>query len=114
MTLAEVRSALHCYASRRMYLAATVAGGLRFDLDGQPAGEVTARAAEWARGRLAIMDAAAARAASERSKAVPASSQPRREKMHIRPSSGVHRHSLADLRIAAAARRQCLIEERTT
>jgi sRNA-binding protein len=106
-----------------MYLVTAVAGGPRFDLDSQPAGEVTAQAAEWARGKLAHIDARPARearkaaegrawiearraapaAAGER-KTPPASSQAPRERTHVRPSSGVHRHSLADLRASTARR----------
>jgi ProP effector len=55
----EVAIALRCYAGRRRYLAAVAAGGVRFDLDGNPAGEVTEQQATWARGRLARLDAAA-------------------------------------------------------
>jgi sRNA-binding protein len=114
MTPAEVRPALRCYTSRRMYLVATAAAGFRYDLDGQPAGEMTPRAADWARRKLASMDTAAM-AAAERRKVAPASSQVRFEKTHVRPSGGVHRLGLADLRKASAARRQvALIEEPTT
>jgi ProQ/FINO family len=46
LTPREVGSALHHYVARRMYLVATAAGGDRFDLDGNPAGEVTSQQAE--------------------------------------------------------------------
>jgi sRNA-binding protein len=37
LTRREVKSALRCYTSRRMYHVAVAAGGSRFDLDGAPA-----------------------------------------------------------------------------
>lgn len=40
LTPSEVESALSSYTSHRTYLVATAAGGFRFDLDGNPAGEV--------------------------------------------------------------------------
>ena len=45
--------ALNAYARRVMYLRALVAGAARVDLDGNPAGEVTARDAEYAAAKLA-------------------------------------------------------------
>lgn len=45
--------ALSVYTRRVMYLRSLVAGAARVDLDGNPAGEVTARDAEYAAGRLA-------------------------------------------------------------
>jgi ProP effector len=62
----EVALALRCYAGRRRYLEAVAAGGVRFDLDGNPAGEVTEQQATWARGRLARLDAAAAKGSAGR------------------------------------------------
>ena len=46
-------AALSAYARRVMYLRALVAGAARVDLDGNPAGEVTARDAEYAAAKLA-------------------------------------------------------------
>jgi sRNA-binding protein len=108
LTPSEVDSALSSYPSRRMYPVPTAAGGFRFDLDGNPADEVTPQAAEWARAKLAHMDAhparearkagegrawiearRAARAAAERCKAASATSQPPPvKKTHARPSGG--------------------------
>jgi ProP effector len=125
LTASEVEAALSCYTSRRMYLAATAAGGSRFDLNGHPAGEVTAQAAEWARAKVAHMDARpareakkaaegrawvearrVARAAAESRNAMAASSQPPCQKTYVRLSSAwVRRLSRADLAAAAAARR---------
>ena len=45
--------ALSAYARRIMYLQGLVAGATRVDLDGNPAGEVTARDAEYAAAKLA-------------------------------------------------------------
>jgi ProP effector len=45
--------ALSIYARRVMYLQSLVAGAARVDLDGNPAGEVTARDAEYAAAKLA-------------------------------------------------------------
>ena len=45
--------ALSAYAKRVMYLQSLVAGAVRVDLDGNPAGEVTARDAEYAAAKLA-------------------------------------------------------------
>ena len=63
---------LHYYCTRLMYLSGCVEGALRVDLDGNPAGTVSARDAEHAAGKLAaalaIREARrlAAKAASER------------------------------------------------
>jgi sRNA-binding protein len=46
-------AALSAYARRVMYLRSLVAGAARLDLDGNPAGEVTARDAEYAAAKLA-------------------------------------------------------------
>jgi sRNA-binding protein len=46
-------AALTVYTRRIMYLKGMVAGAARVDLDGNPAGEVTARDAEYAAARLA-------------------------------------------------------------
>ena len=46
-------AALSAYARRVMYLRALVAGAARVNLDGNPAGEVTARDAEYAAAKLA-------------------------------------------------------------
>ena len=94
LTPREASSALRCYTSRRMYYVATVAGGVRFDLDGKVAGEVTPQAAAWAGRKLA-----------ETRNAAPASRKAPRDVTHVRPSTDIRRLSLADLRAAAAARR---------
>jgi ProP effector len=48
-----LKMALNAYANRIMYLRGLVEGAARVDLDGNPAGEVTARDAEYAAARLA-------------------------------------------------------------
>jgi sRNA-binding protein len=95
LTSREVRHALHAYAARRMYLAAVAAGGFRFDLQGNLAGEVTPSEAAWAREKLAELDAETAERARalKRPTTAPASSK------EPTPSS------ITDLRAAAAARR---------
>jgi sRNA-binding protein len=132
LTPREVGSALHHYVTRRMYLVATAAGGPRFDLNGKEAGEVTSQQADWARARLAHIDSRPAResrkvaegrawvearkaikeATGSRDAGAPVSPPPPAEKTHVRPSSGAHRHSLADLRAAALARRAAVVEAR--
>ena len=48
-----LNAVLRSYAQRVMYLKATLEGAARVDLDGNPAGEVTARDAEYAATKLA-------------------------------------------------------------
>ena len=48
-----LKMALTAYTGRVMYLRGLVAGAARLDLDGNPAGEVTARDAEYAAAKLA-------------------------------------------------------------
>jgi sRNA-binding protein len=64
---------LSVYTRRVMYLQSLVAGAARVDLDGTPAGEVTARDAEYAAARLAeIMgEREARRAAAVATKGAP-------------------------------------------
>jgi ProP effector len=65
---AETR-ALGWYVARRMYQVALAAGGARYDLDGNVAGEVTLEQAEKARAMLADMDRRQVEAASAASAA---------------------------------------------
>src|SRR4029077_9408356 len=53
LTRRELGAALSAYAQRVMYLQGLVAGAARVDLDGNPAGEVSAADAEHAVARLA-------------------------------------------------------------
>jgi ProP effector len=52
-----LKMALTAYTGRVMYLRGLVEGAARVDLDGNPAGEVTARDAEYAVGFLASREA---------------------------------------------------------
>jgi len=60
-----LRKALGAYTKRVMYLEAMVAGAARLDLDGNPAGEVTAGEAEHAVFKLANLMAARTRRRTE-------------------------------------------------
>ena len=53
LTSRERGRALAAYTNRIMYLRGLVEGAARIDLDGNPAGEVTARDAEYAAAKLA-------------------------------------------------------------
>jgi sRNA-binding protein len=61
----EVGQVLRAYCRRRMYLVALAAGGPRYDLDGNVAGEVTAEQAHNAKLLVEHMDAKAAGAAAK-------------------------------------------------
>jgi sRNA-binding protein len=61
----EAVQVLRAYTRRRMYVAAVAAGGLRFNLDGAPCGEISAEHQVCAKASLAAMDAKAARAAGK-------------------------------------------------
>jgi ProP effector len=60
-----LKMALTAYTGRVMYLRSLVAGTARLDLDGNPAGEVTARDAEYAAAKLAKILASREAAAVE-------------------------------------------------
>ena len=86
LTRRELGAALSAYAQRVMYLQGLVAGAARVDLDGNPAGEVTARDAEYAAAKLAEILASreagraaameAERAARDHERAVPPTASP--------------------------------------
>jgi ProP effector len=122
MTSNEIWAALRSYARRRMYLAAVAAGGPRIDLNGNPAGEVTAAEAAWAQQQLDQLDAAAGaeaaaaaaaaavaaqRQAKQKAASLPLPAQVSRDKPHVQPQTAdsVQRDSITALRAAAAARR---------
>jgi sRNA-binding protein len=76
LTPTECKAALRLYIVRLQYQKALAAGGPRFDLDGNPAGEVAPDEAEHARAAVAHLEAlstakaeAARRAAAERRRA---------------------------------------------
>ena len=86
LTRRELGTVLGVYASRVMYLQSLVAGAIRIDLDGNPAGEVSAADAEHAAATLAGILAsretrrtaamAAKRTARDHERAVPPTASP--------------------------------------
>jgi sRNA-binding protein len=84
-----LKMALTAYTGRVMYLRGVVEGAARLDLDGNPAGEVTARDAEYAAAKLAKVLASreAAAKGGERVKpaAIPPSPAPPAAKTLKRP-----------------------------
>jgi sRNA-binding protein len=94
ITPLELHRALGLYCSNEAYLGHTCTGAWRLDLDGNPAGTVTADEEAHAKATLAgIRAKKAARTATARATAQPAIPQPSK------------RLSLADLKAAAQARK---------
>jgi ProP effector len=93
ITPAELHKALGTYCSNRAYLEHTLTGTLRLDLDGNPAGVVTAEEEARAKATLAGIKAKKARRAAAKPTAQPTIPQPPK------------RLSLADLKAAALARK---------
>jgi ProP effector len=94
LTSRERSTALAAYTKRIMYLRGLVVGAARVDLDGNPAGEVTARDAEHAAAKLAEILAAreagqatAVVAKAERRPNAPAVTAPARAPAAPAPSS---------------------------
>jgi ProP effector len=56
LTEAEARPVFRCYVGRLMYQRALASGGPRFDLDGEPCGEVTADEAAHAKAAIAAIE----------------------------------------------------------
>jgi ProP effector len=115
--LARECRVLRWYVSRRMYQVALAAGGPRYDLDGQPAGEVTPDEADHAKAAVSAIEAkqnrkaTAARADVDKRKAIKAPA-PAKAPQAARPAdktppakSGL---SLDGLRAAARARREAV------
>jgi ProP effector len=112
----ECHLVLGRYCPRREYQAALVAGGVRVDLDGNPSGEVTATEQERAKSVIAHLDAlmvekaVAAKAAAKAGRAKRASKAPARPPAKAKSASALadpkQRSGLADLRRAAAERKQ--------
>jgi ProP effector len=96
LSRARVRHALHHYTRSIGYLTAMTVGAARVDLNGEPAGSVTADEAAHAAERLARIRAAI----EEKKRAVAA---PKPEPV---PAPQPQRLGLADLKAAALARRQ--------
>jgi ProP effector len=115
--LARECRVLRWYLSRRMYQVALAAGGPRYDLDGQPAGEVTPDEADHAKAAVSAIEAkqnrkaTAARADVDKRKAIKTPA-PAKAPQAARPAdktppakSGL---SLDGLRAAARARREAV------
>jgi len=100
ITAAELHRALGLYCSNEAYLGNTRKGAWRLDLDGNPAGTVTADEEAHAKATLAgIRAKKEARTAAAKAAAQPAILQPAK------------RLSLADLKAAALARKDSPKEE---
>jgi ProP effector len=115
VTLADLRSALRAYTSRRRYLQSLLAGASRIDLQGNPAGVVTDDDQRDAQLRLAELVQHASPAVVQRKKppVIPPapttpSIEPETETANtpVRSTSASKRLSLADLREAGRRRRK--------
>lgn len=118
LKLEECRPVFRFYCNRLMYQRCLAAGGPRYDLDGQPCGEVTDEEISGAKAMIARLEArraerakamrAAKRAASkptEPQQPAPAQAPPSTSALPSTPPPGPRRLSLADLRAAAQSRR---------
>ena len=118
-------AALGMYCRRRMYLLACIAGGDRFDVNGDPCGSVTADEIDIAKKKLAEIDAARERAAEKaaaerRQTAEVARAQRRRERTAaptistkaaaVKSVKSVKSMSRAELAQRARERRQTAVE----
>jgi sRNA-binding protein len=107
----ECRALFLRYCFRLMYQRALAAGGPRFDLDGNVVGEVAADEIEHARAVVAQMEAKvlaqaeAARIEKAERKRVAKQAMPAKPKAPPSDSGAPRRFGLADLKAAAAARR---------
>jgi ProP effector len=97
------------YTGRKLYQLALAAGGPRYDLDGNPVGEVTPEQIAYARAAVARMDVKAAKEAAAVRAAFHAArtekAQPCQASPWISPLSSGPRLGLAELKIAARARK---------
>ena len=100
LTAKELR-ALSFYTRRRLYLMALAAGRPRYDLGGNPCGEVTAAEQEAAKLTLGELDAKAAREAAASRAAQKAARAAARAASAVMPK----RLGLADLKTAAQLRK---------
>jgi sRNA-binding protein len=108
----ECRAVFSQYCSRLMYLRALAGGGPRFDVDGNPAGEVTPAEIKYAQAFVAHLEAkaiakaeAARQEAENKRIARRASKQPSPPPSTAPPSEAPRRVGIADLKRAAVARR---------
>jgi sRNA-binding protein len=111
LTPSEVRNALVVYTGRLQYQCAVAGGGARFDLDGNPTDEVTAEEMAYAAASVARHEARAI-AKTETTRAIRQAAyaeRKRAKKQAVTPTPSDnavhHRDGLADLKAAAAARR---------
>lgn len=95
ITVAELKLALRFYCANPHYLRACSEGALRVDLDGEPAGRVTADEAKHAAERLA-----------QYARRTPKPRITRKPVARDKPPDPVRRIGLADLKAAARARRE--------
>jgi ProP effector len=105
----DLSAALRIYVSNIKYLSALVAGAERVDLNGIPAGTVTAEHADIA--RVQYEQRRAKHKAKQKQQAPmngAAKPEPRPATVEKKPDAGPRRLSLADLRTAAQARRVAL------
>jgi ProP effector len=91
----QCRTVFRVYAGRRQYQKAVAAGGLRYDLDGNPAGEVTAEHQEFAKEKLVKIKARMKARGKAKASAPP----------KLDPVQVPRRLGLADLKAAAKARK---------
>jgi ProP effector len=104
----ECRAVLRRYVSRRMYQVALAAGGPRYSLDGEPAGEVTPEQMAGGKSLVATIEAKRARrakviaAARKAAKEAPREVQSAISVAYAKPA----RLGLAELKAAARARRE--------
>ncbi len=104
LTEPECSQVLRRYVGRLMYQRALAAGGPRFDLDGNAVGEVSPSEIEGARAMVARIEA---RAIAKAQEAKVARSKARQQRRQAKPAGTQQpcRLGLADLKRAAAARR---------
>jgi len=112
----RITAALRSYCNSAHYLGASTVGAIQVDLAGAPAGNVTAKEAEYAQRRLIVRQATAVKPASEAFRSAPSASrsaQAPKENGRINfagtvvtvPQLGPRRLGLADLKRAAVARK---------
>ena len=98
----DLQSALRAYTSNAGYLRVLVAGACRIDLDGKPAGTVTAEDEKAAKAKLAEFK----KGASPRAQVPPPEAPVMRPAEENQKPSAPKRLSLADLREAGRRRRE--------
>jgi sRNA-binding protein len=97
----ECRAVFRVYVGRRQYQKALAAGGPRYDLDGNAAGEVTAEQVDAAKTKLTLIKEKMKRREQSRPKAPPRAKQ---------EPAAPYRLGLAALKAAAVARKADVVE----